>query len=339
MRTSRRGAEAKPSWADVPRAVKAETERVLGVSITRAARVYGGYAPSATYRMRLADGQGAFFKGVSAASNDFMRDALDTEERVYRELSAAIRPWAPEFLGALRAEDWHALLLEDVGPPDVPPWTARKVGDAARAFAAFHSGTLGTELPEWLPRRELFAQLSTVWDRTAADAAELDAIASLAGARAAEARAWLDDALPVLAERAATVASAPPPHALLYLDARADNLRWNHGRLRIFDWNWATVGPVEVDVAAFAEGIASDGGPAPERFVEEYKGYATLREDALDSAVAALAGMFARGAWRPPPPDLPRIRELGRRQARACLSWAARRFALPEPRWLSAVRD
>jgi hypothetical protein len=28
-----------------------------------------------------------------------------------------------------------------------------------------------------------------------------------------------------------------------------------------------------------------------------------------------------------------------RRQLKACLAWAARRFALPEPRWLDAVAD
>ena len=58
--------------------------RVLGSPVARAARVYGGYAPSATFRMVLADERRAFFKGVNASSNEYMRGALPKEERVYR---------------------------------------------------------------------------------------------------------------------------------------------------------------------------------------------------------------------------------------------------------------
>ncbi len=36
---------------------------------------------------------------------------------------------------------------------------------------------------------------------------------------------------------------------------------------------------------------------------------------------------------------LPRLRSIQRRQLKATLAWAARRFGLPDPRWLSAVPD
>jgi hypothetical protein len=38
-------------------------------------------------------------------------------------------------------------------------------------------------------------------------------------------------------------------------------------------------------------------------------------------------------------PGLPRIRSIQRRQLKATLAWAARRFLLPEPRWLRTVAD
>ena len=59
---SRRGAEAKPAWRRVPRLVRRLTEDQLGAPVARATRVYGGYAPSATFRLLLAGGKRAFFK-------------------------------------------------------------------------------------------------------------------------------------------------------------------------------------------------------------------------------------------------------------------------------------
>ena len=335
---TRLGPEAKPPWSEVPRSVKESVARAFGSPVARATRIYGGYAPSATFRLALADGRRAFFKGVSAESNEFMRGALVQEERVYRELSHLIRPWAPEFYDSVHVEDWHALLLEDLGPADVPPWTARKTRDAARAFAQFHRSTMGRALPEWVTGDLLPGEVEN-WERVAADDGALDATASLAGARASEAHAWLDAQLPRLRAASRELLAVTEQHTLLYLDARGDNVRWNHGQLRIFDWNWVQRGPVEPDAAAFAEGIAAEGGPAPEVFMAEYGRLMPVRVEALRASVAVLAGFFARSAPRPPTPGLPRIRSIQRRQLKICLAWAARLLDLPEPRWLASVPD
>lgn len=343
---SRRGIEAKPRWQEVPRAVRAEAERLLDARIVRAERVFGGYAPSATFRMRLADGRAAFFKGVSAASNEFMRRALPQEERVYRDLGEAISPWAPAYLGSVKVDAWHALLLEDVGPADVPPWTEAKVRLAAREFAAFHAANEGKAFPVWVPQwRDLLAGELRSWRSRfseAPDGTKVDLFAgtaSLASGSEEEARDWLVANAPRLDAAAGRLGDADPPYTLLYLDARADNVRCSRGRLRIFDWNWVAAGPAEVDVAAFAEGITADAGPPPELFVEEYRRHRALDDGPLDASVAALAGVFARSSWQPPPPELPRVRSIQRRQVKVCLAWAARRLALPDPSWLEAVAD
>jgi hypothetical protein len=337
---SRRGVEAKPPWDKVPRPVRVEAERVLGARIARASRIYGGVAASATFRLTLADGRRAFFKGIWQASNDFMHRALVQEERVYRELTDAISPWAPAFLGSIRVDDWHALLLEDLGPADVPPWTARAVRDAAREFAAFHSKNEGRPFPQWVPAwNELLSAEARLWRGILDESRRLAAVASLAGERMSEAHEWVARHGPRLHAIAECLHEPHPPHALLYLDARADNVRVPPGRLRLFDWNWVAVGPAETDIAAFAEGIAIDGGPVPERFVDEYRRHRPVNDEALDAAVAALAGLFASSASGPPRPDLPRLRSWQRRQFKVCLEWAARRFALPLPGWLAAVPD
>lgn len=61
--TNRR--EAKPSWSMVPTAVRREVDRVLGAPVARAVRAYGGYAPSATFRLLYVNPQ---FEGVTPRS-------------------------------------------------------------------------------------------------------------------------------------------------------------------------------------------------------------------------------------------------------------------------------
>jgi hypothetical protein len=70
----------------------------------------------------------------------------------------------------------------------------------------------------------------------------------------------------------------------------------------------------------------------------DYESVLPVRGGYLDASIAGIAGYFADRAWRPPVPGLPRIRQVQRKQLKATLAWAARRFGLPEPSWLAAVR-
>lgn len=321
----------------MPREVKDEVARILGSPVVRAARVYGGYAPSATFRMVLADGRPAFFKGINAASNEHMHDALPREERVYRELGRYIRPWAPAFLGSFKRLDWHVLLLEDVGPQTMPPWSPAKARRTARSYATFHASTQGRPLPRWLSRSE-HHDFAGYW-RSLSESGELANTAALARRRAEEAREWLDVALPPLRQSAERLVRLRAPHSLMHFDTRSDNVRLQGERLRMFDWNFASVGPHEMDAAGFAQATEAEGGPSVDRTMGWYAEVMPLRESHLDASVAGIAGYFADRAWRPAIPGLPRVRSWQRRQLKVALAWAARRLDLPEPHWLAAVAD
>jgi hypothetical protein len=229
------------------------------------------------------------------------------------------------------------MVLEDVGPQTMPPWTSVRWKACARSYAAFHAHTYGKPLPRWLSRIE-HQDFAPFWDRLTSTG-ELRRTASLAKRRADEAEEWLDVALPVLRENAALLLKLRPPFAFMHFDTRSDNIRLHGKLLRMFDWNFAAAGPIEFEVAAFAQSIAMEGGPEPERFVAEYDLVLPLRSVALDASIAGIAGYFADRAWRPPTKGLPRIRSVQRRQLKATLAWAARHFDLPEPRWLAAVAD
>jgi len=287
--------------------------------------------------MVLADGRHAFFKGVNASSNEYMRGALPREERVYRDLGLFIRPWAPAFLGSIKRLDWRVLLLEDLGPQTMPPWSPAKARRSARSFATFHASTHGHTLPRWLSRTA-HHDFADLWRRLS-QSGELAETARLARRRANEAREWLDVALPELRESSGRLTQLRPPHSLLHFDTRSDNVRLHGEQLRMFDWNFASVGPHEIDAAAFAQATEAEGGPPVDGTMAWYAEVMPLRKSYVDAAVAGIAAYFADRAWRPPIPGVPRVRAFQRRQLKVSLAWAARLLDLPEPRWLDGVAD
>jgi len=333
---SRQGAEPKPPWSAVPGDIKDEVARILRSPVARAERVYGGYAPSATFRLKLANSKRAFFKAsYPAPKGSGVRWFMDHEAENYRTLERFIRPWAPKFYGSFGYEGWHVLLLEDLGPRSVPPWTPTKARNAARSYARFHRKTWGKRLPRSLSRTG-YLEYAKFW-RTLRKTGEIARTASLAGRRAAEAEEWLAVALPVFIAHERGLEKARPPFVLLHFDTRSDNVRIQGDRLRIFDWPFASAGPAEFDVVAFCQAVAAEGGPDTERVLGWYEEVLTLRPEMIDATVAAICGYFADRAWRPPIEGLPRVRQWQRVQLKECLRWAARRFDLPEPRWLDAV--
>ncbi len=340
---ARSGPEAKPEWQRVPAAMRAETGALLGAPVVRAERAYGSYGPSATFRLRLANGRRAFFKGVyPVGEGSALRWSLDREERVYERLGPLIAPWAPRYYGAVRHAGWHALLLEDLGPSTAPPWTAQLAETAMRAYGTFHQSTCGRPLPRWLPRAKGWASFAESWERLAAMPDGVAALAALAGDRNGEAGEWLERHMPALNGAAHRLAQVQRPYALLHLDTRSDNVRVQPGAetpLRLFDWPFACVGPPELDFAAFAQSVSGEGGPAPEQLTRWYAAVQPVREAALRASVAAIAGFFARNAWLPEAPELPRLRAVQRMQLRATLPWAARLLELPEPEWIEAVPE
>jgi hypothetical protein len=329
--------EEKPAWTAVPAAVRAETERRLRSRVARAARAYGGYAASATFRLVLANGRRAFFKaGYPPPPGSAAIFPIDREEKRYVRLARYMGRWAPRLYGSFRLEEWHVLLMEDLGPATIPPWTTGKARLAARSYARFHRSTLGARLPAFLPTDD-HVEFAGFW-RALARSGDLAGTASLAGRRSDEAREWIDVALRVLRDRERDLVTARRPFALLHVDTRSDNIRLIGDRLVMFDWPFAAAGPAEFDLAAFAQGVTAEGGPTPERVLEWYEDVLPLRARELDASIAGIAGYFADRAWRPPMPGLPRLRSIQRRQLIATLAWAARRFGLPEPRWLDAVK-
>lgn len=329
--------EDKPAWAAVPLSVKDAVERLLGSRVRRAVRIYGGYAPSATFVLTLDSGSRAFFKGTfPTPAGSGVQWVLNEEERVYENLMSVITPWAPEYLGSVRSDGWHGLLMEAVAGEKMPPWTRTRARRAARSYAEFHVTTIGRALPDWLPTRR-HAEFAGYWRGIASDPAARDRLAALAGEERSNASRWLTTHAFRLAAESEALSQPDSTRALLHFDTRSDNVRLQGNLLRIFDWPFACVGPPEFDLAAFAQSVTAEGGPDGEQIVAWYSEVRSVDLRMLAASVVALSGYFADRAPQASPRGLPRLRSVQRSQLKTSLSWAARLLELPAPAWLKSV--
>jgi thiamine kinase-like enzyme len=290
----------------------------------------------------LADNCRAFFKGTSQDTNEFAKNALRQEERVYQELAPQLVGYMPHFYASLRYEDWHCLLLEDVGPRSVPPWTPHNTRQISHALAAFHQSTRGIpeNLPAWLERPADWVGQES-WLTTAQHTDDFRKIAVLVSDSVAEAAAlhWFQDISSRIEQLMNHTALKEEPFSLLHGDLRSDNLRFNkqQQRLYLFDWPALVIGRPEWDIVAFAQSVTVEGGPLPEQVLSWYREKAALDRAVVDCALAWCLTFFAERAWQPEIPGLPRLRRFQKQQLGTLILWIARQWSLPTPHWANEL--
>ncbi len=341
----RTGLEPKPSWRSIPPEVKAAVEDVLGRRVASGRRIWGGYGPSATFRLGLEDGSAAFFKGASSEDSLFINAAIRREMRVYAELPG-IQPWAPRLLGAFEANDWQVLLLEFV--PDskgAKPWNASYLRATMEGLAGLHNAFEGRLQCDWPPTvAESFLEQAgrpRGWRGMMEDAEAMSRLLALAGPASDEAAKWLKRFAPRLAELETHIAAPQGVDTLLHMDVRSDNLLFRKdGSIVLVDWPHVCSGPGVVDAATFLITVEAEDGPSPEGALPWYIDALDSRiaRDDLISAAALWAGFFATHAGMPDIPGLPRLRPWQRAQFVVALNWLARLLEIPAPTWLSGIR-
>ena len=327
------GVEDKPTWQSVPLNIRLQTEAALGQRVVRAARIWGGYSPTPTFRLALAGGKRAFFKGIFGATNDFATNAFKSELRSYEKLSPLVGKWMPGFFGSFQIDDWHVMLLEDLGPKSVPPWTPGKTRQVSSQLGDFHLETRDKTFPAWIqPLRERTPEFG--WPRVVEDSRGFETIAAVAGDRRSEAVAWLEKAYPLFSSLSANIEERPGTPVLLHGDIRSDNLRLVNGRLKLFDWPYVNWGAAEYDLVEFAQSVTVDGGPLPEQVVEWYGQRYPVDPEMLTAYISWFCAFFATLFWQDELPGLPRLRKFQRDQLRVLLYWLCRRVEMPGPDWL-----
>lgn len=260
-----------------------------------------GYTAAGRYRAVLTDGRSVFAK---LAVEELTAGWLREEYLVYSQVAA---PFIPELLGWDDDGVAPLLVLPDLGDTfDAPPWTDAKLAAVRESLDALAA----TPPPAGLPPADRF-DFADRWDAVVEDPGPFLALRLCS-------RDWLDASAGEL-----SVASHSAPFAgatFAHLDVRSDNIAFVDGRAVLVDWNWASRGGEGLDVAGWAPSVTAEGGPVPE----------LTAPDAHPGFAAALAGIWASSAGRPPPPTAdPSVRATQLAQLRAALPWACRLLGLP----------
>jgi aminoglycoside phosphotransferase len=299
---------ARVTWGELPREVRGWAERSLGSAVVAADSMAGGFSPGAACRLRLASGERAFLKAVSAAANPTSPGFHRREARIAAALPDRVP--VPRFRDVLDTGDWVALLFDDAGGrPPAQPWQEDELKDVVAALRRLHE-SLTPAPPGMMPASKVLRPMLNGWR-------ELSCCAP-----AAEADSWWQRNLDRLAELESGWDGACAGDTLLHCDLRADNVLLTAGGVVFVDWPSACVGAGWFDVVAFAPSVEMDGGPQPETVLAWYG--ADVPREALTAAVAGIAGYFTHRARMPAPPGLPTLRAFQEAQGVPARAWLKR---------------
>lgn len=299
------------AWAELPEAVRAGVEEVLGAAVVEARSQAGGFSPGSADRVVTADGRRAFVKAVGSAVNADSPGIHRREVRVTGALPAAAP--APRLLGSYDDGDWVALVLEDVeGRQPQVPWRRDDLDRVVPALEGMSRALAGVPLADVPRLDDEVAEDFTAWDRLADEpppdldpwaARHLDGLAAL-GRRSVQALAG---------------------DTLVHGDLRADNLLLASGRVVVVDWPWASLGAGWADLVFFALNPALYGGHDPDLLLGRAELLRDVDPDDVTAVVAGMAAYFAEACRRPAVERMPTIRAFQRAQADVCLAWVRRR--------------
>ena len=325
--------EKKPYWTDVPKALQDEIARKLGSRIIKADRVFGGYGPSATFRLYLEDGRTIFAKGAGKGSTAFNWEAVSIEEQVYTKI-LSIRPFSPQYFGSVKTDGWHLFFLEDLhGTIEVPPWTEALAKQVIDGIAVFHiQGQKEKESVQKIDPKKYGSN----WKSLKENEAERELFLALFQEKKKEAEAWFENVIDMAIEAEEQVYRSDQPWGLVHFDLRSDNMRIRNGKLVLFDWSYLCYGPLILDISFFLPSVFKQGGPSPEVLLSEYltsmnRSGITFPKFCISAAAAFVAGFFAARAGKEPIPSCPRLREIQRMQLGPALDWMTTCLNLPKP--------
>ena len=304
-------------WEEIPPALRAAIEDVLGEPVVAAQSQPGGYSPGSADRVVTASGRRAFVKSAGLSVNPETPGIHRAEAAVTASLPEAVP--APALLGFVEHEDWVALVLEDV--------------------EARHPST------PWQPS-ELAAVLDALHEMGSAPLPPESAVTDLADALAGDAEHWRSidtSAMPALprgldvfvrenhqelTDAAARAVEDVRGDRLVHFDTRADNiLLRGDGTVVFVDWPWGARGVPWFDALSLLINVRYyDPDADIESLIAAHPVFDGMPADAATRVLAGFAGLFLGSSLRPSPPRMPTLRPFQRDQAVVTLDWVRERW-------------
>ncbi len=291
-------------WRFLPPHIRSAVEQRLGSPVVEARSCDAGFTPGLASVLTCADGSRHFVKAASAKAQRQFVDHYRTEARILARLPPGTP--AARLLWTLDA-DWFVFSTEYVtGASPRRPWRRGDVEaclDACETLAEVGTPITGIPLR---PQAEAVASDPALWDLLPAGSVPSDQLAVARG----------------LAERHAEVLVGD---TLVHHDLRDDNVLIGAGGAAVFvDWNWPVRGPAWFDSLSVLIGPRGDGLDIS-RHLAERPLLRDVPDEAIDIALALLAGYFLGSASQPVPTNSPYLRDAQWWQGETCWNWLAER--------------
>jgi aminoglycoside phosphotransferase (APT) family kinase protein len=303
-------------WADLPEHLRTVIEERLGSPVVAARSQPSGFSPGVASRLTLAGGERVFLKAVSAEPNSESPEFHRREAKIVQ----ALPPDAPvpRLLWSHDEGDdgWVVLVFEDVeGREPLIPWQAGELDRVIDAIVRLSESLTPS------PLDESFAGTTTNWGIFRIgwwQRVEFEQPAGLDD--------WSMRHLASLIALEALASQAVAGSTLLHCDLRADNLLVTDDRVIIVDWPHARIGAPWLDIAFFVPSVVMQGGPPAAEVFAHHPASHDADPDAVNAAIAAIAGFFTRQSLQPPPPGLPTLRPFQAAQGAVARRWLAERM-------------
>ncbi|WP_144680208.1 phosphotransferase family protein [Cellulosimicrobium sp. TH-20] len=305
----------RPSWPDLPTAVRAAVETRLGAGVSGWTSHDGGYSQGLASTLRT-DAGDVFVKAVGP-EHPFTADLYRLEARTARALPAgtpapALRWVLDDDLDGAGA--WVALAFDAVpGRAVATPWRDDEL--AAVADLARRIGEVEVPADSPLPR---FAD-TVEWR-------EWEDLADRRPAGLGTYDPWVADRLDRLAVLASAWPEATAGDHLVHGDLRGDNTVLVDRAAVAVDWPCAARGAAFCDAVGMLPAVQVEGGPPPEEVLRRHPLPRDVEPDAVTSYLAALTGYFLKSSLDPAPPGIPHLRAFQRAQAEVGVAWLRHRL-------------
>jgi Ser/Thr protein kinase RdoA (MazF antagonist) len=293
-----RGTSRRPTWSDLPGAVRDEIARLAGSDVIRARSTGTGFTSGFASRLDLADERAVFVKAASARTDERVgwqiTEAYREEIRKLRALPAGVP--APQLQwsldGDIDGDRWVVLGFVAIdGRPPRRPWQPVELALVCDALAAMAPAV--AIAPEDLHLESFLTEFAGI-DGWVERAVERDG-----------ASAWLDE-VTTLAHESIERCSGT---ALAHLDLRDDNILIDTtGSVWICDWNWPLVGAPWLDLVTVLISAYGDGLDA-EAVLATHPLTADVDPRSIDAWLATLWLYFTTAKEQRVPPHSPHIRD------------------------------
>ncbi|WP_258725900.1 hypothetical protein [Cellulomonas sp. NS3] len=316
----------RPRLADTPAEVRDAVDALLGSPVTRERPASAGFTPSVASTVVGSGGDRLFVK--AAAVGGGLGEAIETGVL----LADVAGDLGPRLVGSAVVGAWRVAAYEVVEGTALTTWDE---ADLAPLLAVVDRLRERLDpcppLPApTTPYATSFAPLLGTWAALAprsAAAAHVRPQPTSAVAHVQGRPLPVDVPLPLLAELEARWLDAlVPGTALHHGDLRRDNvLREPGGRLRVVDWTHLWTAPGWLDLVRLGADVAACGHDPG--LLLRRSCWADAPDDAVDVALAGLAGRAWREGHLPGVPEIPGLRRMQREQGLHTLRWIEARLA------------